>query len=90
MINLSKVFNTVYHKLLIDNLAAYGKSYYGSKIIWEIRKQESLWMELNQNGTNGVPQGIILGPLLFVRFMNDLPNTVEECSIAPYTDDIML
>ena len=39
MIDLSKVFNTVYHKLLIDNLAAYGKSYYGSKIIWEIRKR---------------------------------------------------
>ena len=39
MIDLSKAFNTVYHKLLIDNLAAYRKSYYGSKIIWEIRKQ---------------------------------------------------
>ena len=47
-------------------------------------------MELNQSGTKGVPPGTILGSLLFVLFMNDLPNTVEECSIAPYTDDIML
>ena len=46
-------------------------------------------MELIQNGTKVISQGTILGPLLFVPFMNDLPNMVEECSIAPYTDDIM-
>ena len=38
MIDLSKAFSTVFHKLLKDNQAAYGKSNYGSNVL-EIRKR---------------------------------------------------
>ena len=40
----------------------------------------------NQTGPM-VPQGSILGPLLFTIFVNDLPNTIQKCRIKQYADD---
>ena len=37
--------------------------------------------------TKGVPQGSILGPMLFLLFVNDLSDVVEHCTVNLYADD---
>ena len=41
------------------------------------------------NITYGVPQGSILGPLLFICFINNLPNVIKYCRVIMYADDVV-
>jgi ribonucleases P/MRP protein subunit RPP40 len=87
-----KAFDTVPHCRLIWKMRKYGinekfvkwiKSFLiGRKMRVTINGRESIWLEV----ISGVPQGSILGPLLFLLFVNDVPDWIL-CSIKMFADN---
>ena len=93
LIDLSKAFDCVPHDLIIVKLEAYDFHIDASKLIHDYlsnRKQRvkindaySLWKDIFY----GVPQGSMLGPLLFNVHLCDLFYFLEDLDIASYADD---
>ena len=93
LLDMSKAFDTVNHSILLQKLSRYGVRRAELKWFAEylsdrrqrvcIRGVKSQWSEVKR----GVPQGSILGPLLFIVYVNDLPQSVQKSSVKQYADD---
>jgi hypothetical protein len=91
--DLEKAFDCVSHEVLLDKLKYYGikdnqyklyKSYLHDRLqrisILDGQNNSKVYSEWVKV-TNGVLQGLVLGPLLFIIYINDLPKILESNSV---------
>ena len=97
LLDISKCFDSINHTILLKKLEMYG--FTGTEIKWFSSYLNGRRQVVNFNNETsesceiscGVPQGSVLGPILFLLFINDISNfTVEGCVLNMYADDVII
>ena len=93
--DIAKAFHTVGHNLLVNKLSQFGLT--GNILQWFKNYLTGRQQRVLLNGvisdtlpiSSAVPQGSILGPLLFLIYVNDLPSSISSPSvgISLFADD---
>ncbi len=95
-LDLSKAFDTLNHKILIDKFEHYGVNGISNRLIESYLTNRKQYVEIDGSNSEmlalstGVPQGSILGPLLFIIYINDIAKASELFDFIIYADDTTL
>lgn len=97
LLDHSKAFDTVDHNILCYKLSHFFNfSSTAIQLLSTYLSERYQYVETQLNRSEalpvprGVPQGSIVGPLLFTMYSNDLPNVLTGCKIRMYADDVQL
>ena len=92
-LDFQKAFDAVNHKILLSKLKHYGIRGITLNLVQNYLKNRTQFVEINKKSSAilpidyGIPQGSVLGPLLFLIYINDLNDAVAFSKIHHFADD---
>ena len=95
LIDLQKAFDTIDHEIFLEKMKYLG--FADSVIFWfrSYLTKQTFYINIGKDSSSpgelscGVPQGSILGPLIFLLYVNDMTQSVD-CDLLLYADDSCL